>query len=113
MKRIVSVFPMVMLLIVFAFGGYATIASAQMQEKRGSAPEAKDQKATEANAEAKEEKSITDHSVRIDGQTIPYKATAGTIILKDQKGEPTGSMFYVAYTRSDEKDLSQRPVSFF
>lgn len=113
MKRIVSVFPMVMLLIVFASGGYARIAWAQMQERKGPAPDAKEQKAPEANADAKEQKSVTDHSVRIGGETIAYKATAGTITLKDQKGEPTGSMFYVAYTRSDTKDLSQRPVSFF
>ena len=113
MKKIVPVCAAAILLFVLSLGGYSKIASAQMQDRRGPAPEAKEQKAPEANAEAKEEKSVTDHTVRIGGQTIPYKATAGTIILKDQKGEPTGSMFYVAYARSDVKDLTQRPVSFF
>jgi carboxypeptidase C (cathepsin A) len=67
----------------------------------------------EAPAEKpKEESSVTEHSSAIGGQTIPYKATAGTILLKNDKDEPTASMFYVAYTRSDVKDPSTRPVSF-
>src|SRR5690348_5904380 len=113
MKRTVRAVLGMIFFTVWAFSGSAKTAWAQMQERKGPAPDAKEQKAPDANADAKEQKSVTDHSVRIGGETIAYKATAGTIILKDQKGEPTGSMFYVAYTRSDEKDLSQRPVSFF
>jgi carboxypeptidase C (cathepsin A) len=60
----------------------------------------------------KEESSVTEHTLRVAGQEIPYKATAGTILLKDDQGEATASMFYVAYTRSDVKDLSQRPIAF-
>lgn len=81
------------------------------------APEAKPaEKSEKPAAEApkpKEESSVTDHTIKLGGQTIPYKATAGTILLKDDKGEPTASMFYVAYTRSDVKDLMRRPISFF
>jgi len=33
-------------------------------------------------------------------------------LLKNDKGEPTASIFSVAYTRSDVKDLSRRPVAF-
>jgi len=78
----------------------------------------KDQKASDSKAEAKppeapkEESSVTDHSIRIGGQTIPYKATASTTLLKDEKGEPTASLFSMAYTRSDVRDLSQRPLAF-
>ncbi len=62
---------------------------------------------------AKEESSTTEHTVRIGGQLIPYKATASTILLKNDSGEPIGLMYAVAYTRSDVKDLSSRPISFF
>jgi carboxypeptidase C (cathepsin A) len=113
MKRLVSISLAAIFLSAFFFAGYAKTASAQMPDRRGQAPEAKQEKAPENKEEAKEQKSVTEHSIRIDGQIIPYTATAGTIILKNDKGEPTGSMFYVAYTRSDVKDLSQRPVSFF
>jgi carboxypeptidase C (cathepsin A) len=70
------------------------------------APEKCDEKTT------KEEWSVTDHSIKIGGQTIPYKASAGTTLLKNDKGEPTGLLYSVAYTRSDVKDLTTRPVAF-
>src|SRR2546430_12884037 len=37
-----------------------------------------------------EESSMTEHSIKIGGQTIPYKATASTTLLKNEKGESTG-----------------------
>src|SRR5216683_2822519 len=67
---------------------------------------------TPAAPPPKEESSATDHSIKIAGQTIPYKATAATILLKNEKDEPTALIYFTAYTRSDVKDLSQRPVSF-
>src|SRR5579871_7032743 len=57
-------------------------------------------------AVTKEEVSTTDHTIRIGGQSIPYKATASTTLLKNEKGEPVGLMYSVAYTRSDVKDLT-------
>lgn len=63
-------------------------------------------------APPKEESSSTEHSIRIGTETIPYKATASTILLKDDKGEPVASIFSVAYTRTDVQDPSQRPIAF-
>jgi carboxypeptidase C (cathepsin A) len=60
----------------------------------------------------KEESSVTEHSIRIGDQTINYKVTASTTLLKDDKGEPTALIYSTAYTRSDVKDLSQRPIAF-
>lgn len=60
----------------------------------------------------KEQSSATDHTIRIAGQVIPYKATASTTLLKNDKDEPTALMFSVAYVRSDVKDASQRPLTF-
>ncbi|MGH9477283.1 MAG: S10 family peptidase [Terriglobales bacterium] len=57
--------------------------------------------------------SVTAGSVVVEGQRIDYTATAGTVILKNQQGEPTGSMFYVAYTRNGVTEESHRPVTFF
>src|SRR5256886_4987355 len=65
-----------------------------------------------AAAPPKEESSVTDHSIKISGQAISYKATAATILLKNEKDEPTALVYYTAYTRSGEKDLSQRPIAF-
>jgi carboxypeptidase C (cathepsin A) len=59
-----------------------------------------------------EEWSATEHSIRLGSQVIPYKASAGTTLLKNDRGEPTGLMYSVAYTRTDVKDAGVRPVSF-
>ncbi len=56
----------------------------------------------------KEDKSVTHHSVTVNGKSISYEATAGTLLIKDEKDEPVASMFYVAYTAGDSK----RPVTF-
>ena len=78
----------------------------------------KETKPAEKPAEAaaqptpKEESSVTDHSIKVGGQTIPYKATAQTILLKNEKGEPTALLYSTAYTRSDVKDPSTRPLAF-
>ncbi|MGH8320329.1 MAG: S10 family peptidase, partial [Gammaproteobacteria bacterium] len=61
----------------------------------------------------KAEKSVTQGSVTVEGQRVDYDATAGTIILKNKDGKPTGSMFYVAYTKRGVKDENKRPVTFF
>ena len=60
----------------------------------------------------REEWSVTERSIQVGGQTIPYKASAGTTMLKNDAGEPIGLLYSVAYTRSDVKDLGARPVSF-
>ncbi len=54
----------------------------------------------------------TRHSVVIDGQTVTYKATAGTLVLKTDEDEPKASLFFVAYTRDDVEDPAQRPITF-
>lgn len=57
--------------------------------------------------------SVTQGSVMVEGQRVDYTATAGTIVLTNLQGQPTGSMFYVAYTKDGVKDAGQRPVTFF
>jgi carboxypeptidase C (cathepsin A) len=54
----------------------------------------------------------TNHTVSINGVTIPYKATVGTLTVSNDKDEPRAQFFYVAYTRSDTKDLTKRPLTF-
>ncbi|HVH71069.1 MAG TPA: hypothetical protein VNB49_08185 [Candidatus Dormibacteraeota bacterium] len=81
------------------------------QERAARAPEAKSDEKCDAAA-TKEESSVTDHSIRVGGQTISYKATASTTLLKNDKGDPTGLLYSVGYTKNDVNDLSTRPVSF-
>jgi carboxypeptidase C (cathepsin A) len=95
--------------------GIAARSVAQTPAPDSKAPDAKPADAkpvTPDSTPPKEESSVTDHTIRIGGQTIAYKATASTTLLKDDKGEPTALMYSTAYTRSDTKDLSQRPIAF-
>src|SRR5580658_2198213 len=94
--------------------GTAARVSAQQSERPerdAKSPEAKPAEGCDAAA-TKEDSSATDHTIHLGAQTVPYKATAGFTQLKNEKGDITGLMYSVAYTRSDVKDLSQRPVSF-
>ncbi len=96
--------------VLLLFGVNAGFA----QQSPQSAPE----KAAEKPKEEKkppvpEEKIIqTKHSVKIGGQEIKYTATAGTILLKLEDGTPKASIFYVAYTKDDVSDASQRTLTF-
>ena len=60
--------------------------------------------------------SVTHHSVTINGEEIRYTATTGTLVLKeevDKEGEKAkASVFFIAYTRDDVQDLSERPITF-
>ncbi|MGE5236239.1 MAG: S10 family peptidase [Acidobacteriota bacterium] len=69
------------------------------------------EKGGEAEA-AKSEASVTEHTIRIGDQTVAYTATAGTLVLRDEKGAPTARMGYTAYTRKGVGDASRRPITF-
>ncbi|MGH8427157.1 MAG: S10 family peptidase [Gammaproteobacteria bacterium] len=53
----------------------------------------------------------TQHSVAIDGTTIKYTATAGTLLLKNARNQAVASVFYIAYTENGAKP-EQRPLTF-
>lgn len=54
---------------------------------------------------------VTQHTISIDGHRLAYRATAGTLLLRDAKGEPDASMFYVAYTARGGNG-AHRPLTF-
>jgi carboxypeptidase C (cathepsin A) len=59
-----------------------------------------------------EKLSRTQHVIALDGQRIPYTATAGTLLLRAEDGTPRASVFHIAYTRDGVKDPAERPVTF-
>ncbi|HEX6550938.1 MAG TPA: peptidase S10 [Gammaproteobacteria bacterium] len=61
---------------------------------------------------AKAESSVTHGSVTVDGQTVKYTATAGTLILKNKDEKPIASMSYVAYTKDGVSNPDTRPITF-
>jgi carboxypeptidase C (cathepsin A) len=61
--------------------------------------------------EVSDKVSTTSHTLRIGNETINYTAKAGTIVLRDDEGEPRASFFVVSYTK-DGVDPANRPVTF-
>lgn len=57
-------------------------------------------------------KSVTKHSVTVNGKLINYTATAGAIILKNEKDEPVALYGYTAYTKDGEISSAKRPLVF-
>jgi carboxypeptidase C (cathepsin A) len=118
MKNSLKLTIMTLLLICVATGVlFGRPAHAQQDRPQGRtqtpAAEGRSQEARPTSAETpREEWSVTEHTIQIGGQTIPYKASAGTTLLKNDAGEPTGLLYSVAYTRSDVKDPSTRSVAF-
>lgn len=55
---------------------------------------------------------ITKHTITIDGKPVSYTATVGEMIVNKPDEKPGASMFYIAYTRNDIRDLSERPITF-
>ena len=83
----------------------APISSLKAQEAS-----AKGKEGTAANVEARAVS--TQHTIEIAGKNIPYTATAGTIILHNDKDEPTAKMFYIAFTKDHVSDPASRPATF-
>lgn len=55
---------------------------------------------------------VTEHTVTIGGETIPYRATAGTMPVYDSENRAIASVFYVYYERTDVQDRTRRPLTF-
>ena len=90
----------------------ATLFAAEHDDadKRDEKSEAAKAAAKEKVEAAAEKVVVTAHNLSLGGRTIGYKATAGTMLIRDDKGKPDASMFYVAYTADGES--SKRPVTF-
>jgi carboxypeptidase C (cathepsin A) len=79
-----------------------------------SEPQKKDESTNAApdKKEPKDELSETTNSVTINGVTVKYNATAGTLVIKDEEGKARVLFFFVAYTRLDATNPGERSVTF-
>ncbi|MFT6826846.1 MAG: carboxypeptidase C (cathepsin A) [Roseivirga sp.] len=58
------------------------------------------------------QKFTTQHEGTFNGTKVSYTAVGSEMHLKNEKGEPTGSMWSVAYAKSGSIDQTKRPVTF-
>lgn len=101
LKRLASAVPLLLLLTLPALAQApgAPMKDAKPEEKRPLPP-------------PEEKSSVTRHSLSLDGKAYPYTATAGTLLLRNDEGAVTASVFYIAYTLDGVKDPATRPVTF-
>lgn len=55
---------------------------------------------------------VTEGTVTVKGQRVPYRATTGTMPVWNDKGDVIASLFYVFYERTDVRDRTSRPLVF-
>ena len=53
---------------------------------------------------------VTNHKTKIGGETVKYSATVGTQPVWNDEGEPTATLFYTYYQRTDVKNTATRPL---
>lgn len=73
----------------------------------------KDAKPAEATPVPNLAPSVTQHRIAIDGKSVSYTATAGTMLIRNQEHQPVGQIGYIAYTRQDPGSAgAPRPLMF-
>lgn len=75
-------------------------------------PDESKKEAPGKDKELKDELSETTNTVTINGAEVKYKATAGTIMVKDEEGKALVSFFFIAYTSLDHTNRHERPLTF-
>ncbi len=66
---------------------------------------------TKPAANIADQVSATQGSVTVGGKSIAYTANTGLLVLKNDKGEPTANMSYVAYF-ANGAEAARRPIMF-
>jgi len=59
-----------------------------------------------------EKLSVTEHELKVADGTLKYRATAGTMPLKDEAGKARANFFFVAYEKITEEPVDKRPITF-
>ncbi|MDL2142235.1 MULTISPECIES: S10 family peptidase [Flavobacterium] len=96
-------------LLVFLLAG-SLISSAQESKPKAPQAPAKEENSPSNLTFNPDASVITNHSVTIKGQKVPYKATTGTMPVWDEDGKAIAGLFYTYYERSDVKDQASRPL---
>ena len=77
-----------------------------------SAPSSRDNAITSGEGRRLPEDSVTKHTITVQGRTLAFTATAGSLRLFNDKGDPQADIAYTAY-QLDGTDQRTRPITFF
>ena len=105
-----------LLYVMLSFASVAAFAEPRTpddhpkQEKDAAPAKAEAEKAAAKEARLKTTETV--HHITLGGADIEYKATAGTLPIKDAEDKVVAEIFYIAYTRNGTGDVAQRPLTF-
>lgn len=108
MRRLGQTIAVLVLSAVFVGCGVTSFAQDQKPEPHQKSPAGAGK---DKDSIPPERSSVTKHVLTLKGKTLHYTATAGTLLIRNEKDKPYGSMFYVAYTL-DGENPDTRPVTF-
>jgi len=93
-----------LLSVALLLGGFEALAEATGD---GAAPQ---EAVGETGALPGDNLSVTEHSATINGKTLDYTATAGTMVMSTNLGQC--EIYFTAYTANGVEDIAQRPITF-
>ena len=104
-----SALPATSVALVVCLAAAVSGAPARPSQEAATAPVKEQPKADAAVPEAKTW--VTQHRITVGGTAIAYTATAGTMLIRNDKDEPVALFGYTAYTR-DGAERVTRPIVF-
>ena len=70
-------------------------------------------KGAKDDAKGGDKLSVSEHELNVNGRPFKYKATAGTIQMKDETGKAKADVFFVAYDKQPAaENPASRPITF-
>jgi carboxypeptidase C (cathepsin A) len=96
-------------LLALSPGALAEESQDPAAKKSEQATEQSAQDGQEAERPSLPPTAITSHTMRLAGESLPYRAVAGAVPLHE-KGKITAEVFYVAYAKAPED--AKRPITF-
>jgi carboxypeptidase C (cathepsin A) len=61
---------------------------------------------------SQKELAVTHHQIKLGGEILRFKATAGYMPIVDEKDKVVAKIFFIAYEKEDVADKTKRPVTF-
>ena len=112
MKKTVSISLVANLLILLLSLGACQATTNPFVAQEASKSSQQTREGSKAKELPEETMSITHHSIKVNGMTLNYTASAGRLPMKDEAGKLEANMFFTSYIKDEEEDRSQRPITF-
>src|SRR5258706_9747764 len=99
-------------ILIVPFGVSAALAEDGPATTRAATTQSRKESAKPQTQPVAEKLSVTEHEMKVGEQTLTYKATAGTMPLKDEAGKARANFFFAAYERHSDVPVEKRPITF-